>query len=101
MAKGKSKGRSGSSNVIPSFDDLPDGAFIRESQLVRHNKHPDKPVLLQFSPATLWRYVKAGLFPRPYKLSARITAWKVGEVRAWISARMADVAVLGGGAAAA
>lgn len=70
---------------IPSFDTLPDSAFIREAQLVQSPKRPDRPVPLPFSGPTLWRKVKAGTFPRPQKLSERITAWKVGDVRSWIN----------------
>ena len=76
------------SNGISTFDSLPDSAFIRESQLVRNPKRPTIPAPLPFSAATLWRLVKAGLFPKPYKLAARVTAWKVGEVRAWLNARL-------------
>ena len=39
--------------------------------------------LVPFSPATLWRMVKAGTFVRPIKLSNRITAWSRAEVHAW------------------
>jgi len=73
--------------IIPSFDAQPDSAFIRESQLVRSHKRPDAPVPLPFSAPTLWRKVKAGTFPKPVKLSERVTAWKVGDVRAWIAAQ--------------
>lgn len=71
---------------IPSFDALPDSALVRQSQLVRDPKHPTRPAPLPFSPATLWRKVKAGEFPAPLKLGAAITAWRVGDVRAWINA---------------
>ena len=69
------------------FDALPDSAFIRESQLVQSPKRPEIPAPLPFSAPTLWRKVKAGTFCKPYKLSARVTAWKVGEVRAWMTAQ--------------
>ena len=72
-----------------SFDLLPDSAFVRESQLVQSPKRPDKPNPLPFSAPTLWRKVKDGSFPKPYKLGVRITAWKVGDVRAWITAQQA------------
>jgi predicted DNA-binding transcriptional regulator AlpA len=75
---------------IPSFDDLPDSAFIRASHLVRDTKHPNRPVPLQISMSTLWRYCAAGgTFPKPVKLSSGITAWRVGEVRAWLNNRAA------------
>ena len=63
------------------FDELPDSAFIRESQLVLDPKRPQYPAPLPFSAATLWRKVAAGTFPRPVKLSNRVTAWRVAEVR--------------------
>lgn len=74
------------SHGFPSFDALPDSAFIRESQLVQSSKRPDAPALLPFSAPTLWRKVKAGTFPKPVKLSMRVTAWNVGVVRAWMAA---------------
>lgn len=58
---------------------LPETGYVRQSQLI--------PVILPFSPATLWRKVKAGEFPVPIKLSARITAWRVEDIRAWMGAR--------------
>lgn len=69
------------------FDSLPDSAFVRESQLVQSPKRPDIPVPLPFSAPTLWRLVKAGRFPKPVKLSQRVTAWNIGAVRAWIAAQ--------------
>lgn len=72
------------SHRIPSFDALPDSAFIRESQLVQSPKRPETAAPLPFSAPTLWRKVKAGTFPKPVKLGERISAWKVGDVRAWI-----------------
>lgn len=75
-----------SQGAAPSiFDALPDSAFIREAQLVQSPKRPDSPAPLPFSAPTLWRKVKAGTFPKPHRLSERVTAWKVGDVRAWIN----------------
>jgi prophage regulatory protein len=71
---------------LANFDVLPDSAFIRESQLVQSRiKFTLAP--LPFSAPTLWRKVKAGTFPKPVKLSERVTAWRVGDVREWLSAR--------------
>ena len=69
------------------FDALPDSAYIRESQLVQSPKRPNTPAPLPFSAPTLWRKVKAGTFPKPIKLSERVTAFKVGDVRAWMTAQ--------------
>lgn len=69
------------------FDQLPDSAFIREAQLVQSPRRPGSPAPLPFSAPTLWRNVRAGTFPQPYRLSKRVTAWKVGDVRAWLAAQ--------------
>ncbi len=74
-------------STIPSFDAFADNAFIRQAQLVQSPKRPERPVPLPFSGPTLWRLVKAGRFPVPVKLSERVTAWKVGDIRAWITAQ--------------
>ena len=72
------------------FDLLPDSAWLRESQLVRSAKNSDSVVApLPFSAPTLWRMVKAGKFPAPHKLSTRVTAWKVSQVRDWMNAQTA------------
>jgi predicted DNA-binding transcriptional regulator AlpA len=64
---------------MSTFDNLPDTGYIRQSQLI--------PSVVPVSPATLWRKCKAGQFPKPVKLSERVTAWRVGEVRAWLIAQ--------------
>ena len=72
------------------FDALPDSAFIRESRLVQSPQRPNTPAPLPFSAPTLWRKVKAGTFPKPIKLSERVTCWQVGTVRAWMAAQEAQ-----------
>jgi hypothetical protein len=69
---------------VSNFDALADSAYIRESQLVQSPKRTCTPAPLPFSAPTLWRKVKAGTFPQPVKLSERVTAWRVGAVRAWM-----------------
>ena len=58
---------------------LPLTGYIRQSQLI--------PGIIPFSSPTLWRKVKAGTFPAPVKLPARVTAWKIEDVREWLKAR--------------
>ncbi|MDB5956752.1 AlpA family phage regulatory protein [Ramlibacter sp.] len=55
---------------------LPLEGFIRQSALI--------PGIVPFSAATLWRKVKSKDFPAPVKLSERVTAWRVQDVRAWL-----------------
>lgn len=56
---------------------IPDNGFLRQSQLV--------PSIVPFSPATLWRKVKNGTFPKPVKLSERVTAWPVDAIREYLA----------------
>jgi prophage regulatory protein len=61
---------------------LPASGFVRQSTLLAH--------IIPISSATLWRNVRAGKFPAPIKLSARVTAWRVEDVRAWIESKAKD-----------
>ena len=72
------------------FDAMADGAYIREALLVPSPKRPGVAAPLPFSAPTLWRKVREGTFCKPYKLSSRVTCWKVGEVRAWLAAQEAQ-----------
>ena len=74
---------------IPSFDELPDTAYARLSQLVRDPKHPTRTTPLPFSAATAWRKVREGTFPAPLKLGPAITAWRVADVHSWLRAQAA------------
>ena len=67
-------------NEKTTLDGLPNGAMARCATICGS---------LDFSKSTLWRLVKAGKFPKPVKLSERVTAWRVGDVRDWLNARAA------------
>lgn len=69
-----------------TLGELPATGYVRQSQLI--------PTIIPFSSATLWRKVKAGQFPRPVKLSERVTAWRVDDVRAWMKSRVEIVGSL-------
>ena len=60
---------------------LPASGYIRQSRLLAE--------VVPISGATLWRKVKAGTFPQPVKLSERVTAWRVEDVRQWMQGRAA------------
>ena len=70
------------------FDQTPDSAYLRERQLIGDNRNPDSPRLLPISRATLWRMVREGRFPAPYKLGPNTTVWKCGEVRRYLRDRV-------------
>ena len=42
---------------------------------------------LPVSPATIWRWVKNGTFPKPFKLGASTTVWDVEEVDKFLAQR--------------
>ena len=42
--------------------------------------------LLPVSPATIWRWVKDGTFPAPFKLGQNVTVWSANAVDAWVDA---------------
>ena len=61
--------------------------------LIRINElasHKGRPGMVPVSPATLWRWVKAGKFPAPVRLSDRVTAWEASKVNAWIQSRSSE-----------
>ena len=65
---------------IGNFNSLPDNAFMRLPQVTE---------LVSVSKPTIWRWCKEGKFPSPRKLSGQVTAWNVGEVRAWLGSHCA------------
>lgn len=69
------------STSASTFDNLPATGYVRQAQLI--------PAPVPFSSATLWRKCKSGDFPKPVKLSERVTAWKVEDVRHWLAAQAA------------
>jgi len=73
------------------FDLQANNAFVRVADLVQCPGRTNSLAPLPFSAPTLWRKVKNGSFPRPVKLSQRVTAWQVGSVRSWIAAQTLEV----------
>lgn len=64
---------------------LPETGFIRIGQIIGNPKAtPPIPPLIPISKSKLWGDIKAGKFPKPIKLGARCTAWKVEHIRAYI-----------------
>lgn len=61
-----------------AFDALPDVAMIQLRQLLSFKVVP-------FSGTTIWRKCRSGEFPSPIKVSTGITAWRVGDIRAYLN----------------
>jgi predicted DNA-binding transcriptional regulator AlpA len=64
-------------DALRNFNLLPDSAHVRQ---------PVVKALWAISDATLWRRVKDGGIPQPLKLSTRVTAWNVGDLRRALNA---------------
>jgi predicted DNA-binding transcriptional regulator AlpA len=64
-------------DALKGFDSLPDSANVRL---------PVVRALFGCSSATIWRMVKNNRLPNPRKLSERVTAWNVGELRKALAA---------------
>jgi hypothetical protein len=86
------------SSTFSPISNLPATGYVRQSQLIgtparkasdTEQAREAEPGILPFSSPTLWRLVKAGKFPAPVKLSERVTAWRVEDVRAWMQSRTA------------
>jgi prophage regulatory protein len=60
-----------------NFDNLPDTGYMRQAQII--------PAVIPVSSATWWRGVQSGRYPKPVKLSERVTAWKVGDIRQFLA----------------
>ena len=63
---------------VIDFDDLPDQAYIRVAAVAR---------IFACSVPSIWRWAAHGTFPKPTKLSDRISAWQVGELRRLLAVR--------------
>lgn len=47
--------------------------------------------LTSLSPATLYRLISRGEFPRPIRLSSQAVGWDINDVQAWIETRKAGL----------
>jgi prophage regulatory protein len=63
---------------MESNNSLPETGFVRLKSILA----PDGPIPV--SKSTWWAGVKDGRFPEPKKLGARVTVWRVEDIRALI-----------------
>lgn len=66
--------------------ELPASGYVRQAELVGSRRREIRGII-PFSATTLWRKVGAGEFPEPVKLSTRVTAWRVEDIREWMARR--------------
>jgi predicted DNA-binding transcriptional regulator AlpA len=63
---------------------LPETGFLRLRQIIG-NRKTNTPPIVPVSASTWWLGVKQGRFPRPVKLSNRVTVWRIEDIRALIA----------------
>ncbi len=65
---------------------LPETGYLRLSQIIGNPKaEPPIPPIIPVSKSTWWAGVKSGRYPQPVRtLGARITAWRIEDIRALI-----------------
>lgn len=69
-------------HLLKNFDELPDAAAVRL---------PVVKAVTGMSEGTIWRLARSGKLP-PLKLSERITAWRVGDLREFLAAARSEAA---------
>ena len=71
---------------MSSVPNLPESGFVRLSQILgRAKASPPLLPIIPVSKSTWWAGVKSGRYPQPVRtLGARITAWRVEDIRALI-----------------
>ncbi len=57
-------------------DNTPTHRFLRQKQVLE---------IIPFSKSTLWLRVQQGTFPKPLKLSARVTVWRESDINEFIT----------------
>jgi len=65
---------------------LPETGFLRLHQIIGNPKaRPPLPPIIPVKKSCWWDGVRAGRFPKPVKISARVTAWRVEDIRELIA----------------
>ncbi|TYC61337.1 AlpA family phage regulatory protein [Zoogloea oleivorans] len=68
-------------SALANFGGLPDAAYVRLPTM--------QAIYGGVSGPTIWRWAAAGAIPSPVRLSGRVTAWRVGDIRADLARRAA------------
>ena len=59
---------------------LPAIGFLREKQIIG-DKSTNTPPIIPVSRSSWWSGVKSGKYPKPVKLSEKITAWRTEDIK--------------------
>ena len=67
---------------------LPDYGYVRLKQIIGDPKSvPPCSAILPVSKATWYQGIRDGRFPKPIKLSKRISVWRIEDIRALVESR--------------
>lgn len=65
---------------------LPETGFLRLPQIIGDRKaNPPIPPIIPVKKSCWWEGVRTGRYPPAVKLSPRVTAWRVEDIRALIA----------------
>ncbi|WP_411727912.1 helix-turn-helix transcriptional regulator [Methyloglobulus sp.] len=64
---------------MPTIQNIPVTGFLRLNQILGDKKQSIDPIF-PVSRSTWWSGVKSGKYPKPVKLSKRVTAWKAEDI---------------------
>ena len=62
--------------------------FLRINQILGDDTHP---AIIPIGRTSWWNGVKSGRFPKPVKLGARTTAWRVEDIKALVESMGVNV----------
>lgn len=60
---------------------------LRVIRLAQLASTKDRPGLLPVSAPTIWRWVREGKLPKPFKLAPGTTVWDAAQIDAFITAQ--------------
>ena len=64
------------------MNQIPETGFLRLSQILGNPKaEPPIPPIIPIRKTAWWAGVKSGRYPKPVKLSPRVTCWRVEDIR--------------------
>jgi prophage regulatory protein len=75
----------GVSHYVPTRHTLPETGFLRIKNIIGDpHSVPPIPAVYPVGRATWWAGVASGKYPKGVKLGARVTAWRVEDIRALV-----------------
>ncbi|SEA50512.1 hypothetical protein SAMN05216411_1112 [Nitrosospira multiformis] len=78
----------------PAMNQIPEIGFLRLSQIIGNPKAvPPIPPIIPVKKSAWWSGVRSGRYPKPLKLSPRVTVWRVEDIRALVASKGGEMAI--------